>query len=247
MDQKKQARSNWTYQRLSQSEGIESSYWNGGSSPLLSPHFHSETQVSIVYSGCRYFFIGGQEFRVTAGHFVIIPARLPHKSIRVGHLPTRSRDVFVVCDSLPEVAANEITIGKLATAYQKNDWTVLSCLLESATRVEKYRLAMVSDDCLPGHIVRAVCSTDVKVADLACEVDLSREGFIRRFAREMGMTPHAYRVAHKTDFARRLLRSDMAPAEVAAEVGFSDQSHMGRFFLKKFGTTPAAYKRIWRR
>ena len=32
-------------------------------------------------------------------------------------------------------------------------------------------------------------------------------------------------------------------AEAALEVGFSDQSHLNRFFRRFVGTTPAAYRR----
>jgi AraC-like DNA-binding protein len=41
--------------------------------------------------------------------------------------------------------------------------------------------------------------------------------------------------------ARRLLRRGEPIAEVAADVGFVDQSHLTRQFQRVMGTTPARY------
>jgi AraC-like DNA-binding protein len=47
--------------------------------------------------------------------------------------------------------------------------------------------------------------------------------------------------------AQRLLRSALPIAEVAAEVGFSDQSHLTRHFKRLLGFTPGSYRRAWAR
>ncbi|MEK6291998.1 MAG: helix-turn-helix domain-containing protein, partial [Paraburkholderia tropica] len=44
--------------------------------------------------------------------------------------------------------------------------------------------------------------------------------------------------------ARRLLAAGRTPAQVAAEVGFADQSHLGRWFRRAYRMTPAAYRRM---
>ncbi len=38
------------------------------------------------------------------------------------------------------------------------------------------------------------------------------------------------------------LRIGMAPAAVAAEIGFADLSHLGRAFRRAFGVTPGCYR-----
>jgi AraC-like DNA-binding protein len=40
------------------------------------------------------------------------------------------------------------------------------------------------------------------------------------------------------------LATGLAPAPTAAAVGFADQSHLGRWFRRAYGMTPAAYRRI---
>ncbi|MCK1711279.1 helix-turn-helix domain-containing protein [Bradyrhizobium sp. 143] len=56
--------------------------------------------------------------------------------------------------------------------------------------------------------------------------------------RSHGMSPGAFRAMHRLNDARELLRRGESIAGVAAETGFADQSHLGRFFRRAFGITP---------
>jgi AraC-like DNA-binding protein len=82
----------------------------------------------------------------------------------------------------------------------------------------------------------------VSLADLAALSGVSRFQLLRGFAREVGVTPHAYLVQRRVGVVRRLLRAGRTPAEAAAEAGFSDQSHMTRAFVRQLGVTPARYR-----
>jgi AraC-like DNA-binding protein/quercetin dioxygenase-like cupin family protein len=81
----------------------------------------------------------------------------------------------------------------------------------------------------------------VTLAVLARELDVSRYQLIRAFARELGLTPHAYIVQRRIALARRLIRAGRALAEVAAAAGFYDQSHLTRCFVRQFGISPALF------
>lgn len=70
-----------------------------------------------------------------------------------------------------------------------------------------------------------------------------RYGLSRAFKAAFGAPPHRYLVQLRLNAARRRLARGEAPAQVAAETGFADQSHMGRWFRRAFGQTPAAYAR----
>jgi len=59
--------------------------------------------------------------------------------------------------------------------------------------------------------------------------------------RELGVSPHAFRVLARLNLARHLLRRGEPIAAVAADAGFSDQSHLTRLFRRTFGTTPGVY------
>jgi AraC-like DNA-binding protein len=84
-------------------------------------------------------------------------------------------------------------------------------------------------------------SQDLTLAALAAEVGLSRYQLLRAFARELGLTPHAYILQQRLASARRLIRAGQPLAEVAAFTGFFDQSHLTRCFTRQFGVTPRCY------
>ncbi|HAU5634547.1 helix-turn-helix domain-containing protein [Citrobacter amalonaticus] len=80
--------------------------------------------------------------------------------------------------------------------------------------------------------------------ELAIEVGLSRYQLIRLFFKEVGMTPHAYKVFVKIHAARQLLQLGSDLTTAAIESGFSDQSHMSRIFRRQFGVTPGQYRKM---
>jgi len=85
-------------------------------------------------------------------------------------------------------------------------------------------------------------SEEADLADLAAMAGLSRSHFIRAFAKETGLTPHAYLLDRRFRAATRLLQQGEAPGAVAATCGFFDQSHLNRVFKARMGVTPGAYR-----
>lgn len=82
----------------------------------------------------------------------------------------------------------------------------------------------------------------VSLEELAHLEGVSAFQLLRRFVRELGITPHAYQAQLRIRLARRLLADGQAPAEVAYAAGFSDQSHLNRVFLRQVGVTPGRYR-----
>jgi AraC-like DNA-binding protein len=83
---------------------------------------------------------------------------------------------------------------------------------------------------------------EADLAGLANLAGLSRSHFIRAFAKETGLTPHAYLIDRRFRAATRLLSQGEAPGDVAAACGFFDQSHLNRIFKARMGVTPGAYR-----
>ncbi|MEV4354604.1 AraC family ligand binding domain-containing protein [Nonomuraea sp. NPDC003707] len=79
--------------------------------------------------------------------------------------------------------------------------------------------------------------------DLADAVGARPFALLRAFKAETGLPPHAYLTSLRVRQARRLLQSGVRPAQVAAEVGFTDQAHLNRHFKRIVGVPPAAYQR----
>ncbi len=64
---------------------------------------------------------------------------------------------------------------------------------------------------------------------------------VRSFGREFGLPPHRYLVGRRVEAARRRLLDGEHIADVAAAVGFHDQSHLHRHFTRLVGTTPRRF------
>lgn len=91
--------------------------------------------------------------------------------------------------------------------------------------------------------IEANLAQTITLDDLAALAGLSSYHFARRFKAETGMAPHAYVVARRIARAERLLRDGRVPLKlVAAECGFTDQSHLTRVFRRVRGLTPAAVR-----
>jgi AraC-like DNA-binding protein len=64
---------------------------------------------------------------------------------------------------------------------------------------------------------------------------------VRCFSNTFGIAPHAYVLGRRIEAARQRLLDGEPIAQVAASVGFCDQSHLTRHFKRHVGTTPGRY------
>lgn len=83
--------------------------------------------------------------------------------------------------------------------------------------------------------------TNVDINAVSSAVGLSQRHFFRLFKREMGMTPHRYLVQLRINKARRMLREGHQLLHVVHELGFTDQSHFSKTFMKFTGASPGKY------
>ncbi len=82
---------------------------------------------------------------------------------------------------------------------------------------------------------------DVSLAAIAGAAHLSSYHLTRVFKKATGMSHHQYLVQVRVNSARSLLTAgagDRSLAEIAAAVGFADQSHLTRHFKRMLGITP---------
>jgi AraC-like DNA-binding protein len=83
----------------------------------------------------------------------------------------------------------------------------------------------------------------VSAADLEDAAGCSRYVLFRAFQAMFGLAPSEYQRQVRLRRARRLLACGGRPADVATAVGFADQAHLTRWFVRSFGMTPGAYVR----
>ena len=77
-----------------------------------------------------------------------------------------------------------------------------------------------------------------RLTELVKLTHLDRAYLIRAFRSAVGMPPHRYLIQIRVRQAKRLIREGRPLAEVAAETGFADQSHLTRHFKSLTGLTP---------
>ncbi|MGE5549385.1 MAG: AraC family ligand binding domain-containing protein [Bacteroidota bacterium] len=98
---------------------------------------------------------------------------------------------------------------------------------ESVRRAREY-----IEQCYAGNIL---------LEDLARAANHSPFHLLRVFRREVGLPPHAYLTLVRVRQAKRLLAEGRPILEVAAQTGFSDQSHLTRHFKRLVGVTPGQF------
>ena len=89
--------------------------------------------------------------------------------------------------------------------------------------------------------MRAEYATNLRLEDLAEGVGLTTFQLIGLFKRTVGLTPHAYLTQIRLSMACRQLRHDPVLADVAAAVGFYDQSALNKHFKRCYGITPLQF------
>jgi AraC-like DNA-binding protein len=190
-------------------------------------------------SGRYGFSFGDQMVSAEAGECIIIPALRPHAPVSHEQRGTTIFNVYVPVGQFPAKVVG------VAVVPMRDAWLAQGSLhLDDLASLLGQEWPMNQPSCeaveqLPLDLLESGAS----IHDIASAIGLSRQGFIRKFSRHTGMSPHAYRLMRNLNDARALLRQGEAIAAVAAETGFSDQSELGRYFRRAFGTTPGHYRK----
>lgn len=229
----------WTYRRADSDDIVELASWHGAGSLGLRPHFHDESQIVLVLSGSRAFRIAGGTVTVPAGDAALIPAGMLHAP-----MPTPGEETVCLNAYVPaNRACSSLRIVNVGDRWR------------SIEEISPEHIGEIANEILsrepPGSIERtgrarlgtALTESLEPIGEIAASFGRSREGFSRMVRRELGVAPHAFRLLARLNVARRLLRAGEPIAAVAADAGFSDQSHLTRLFRRTFGTTPGVY---WR-
>lgn len=80
---------------------------------------------------------------------------------------------------------------------------------------------------------------DVTTEELSAVCGVSAFHLIRSFKNHFGITPRQFLISQRVAKAKRLLATGMQVAAAAQACGFSDQSHLCRYFKKVTGYTPS--------
>jgi AraC family transcriptional regulator len=90
--------------------------------------------------------------------------------------------------------------------------------------------------------IQANLGQNLGLCELASNVDMSPYHFARMFKQSTELTPHHYVLSKRMERAKQfLVEHKQSVAEIAIELGFSDQSHFARIFRGLVGVTPKKY------
>lgn len=97
----------------------------------------------------------------------------------------------------------------------------------------KYKLQQATD------YIHDALDQDLSLSDLAALLQMSPFHFARLFKQSTGLAPHQFIIRCRVERAKELLlHSPLGIADIAAEVGFANQSHLNRHFKRLLGVTP---------
>lgn len=226
-------------------------------------HTHDTWTLLLVDAGAVHYDLGRHPHD-TGSLVTLLPPHVPHDGRAAGRGGFRKRVLYLDPEALPAGFAGRVAdapelpdpglvraVGVLHTRLVEKGTDPLE--VESRTAVllatlgahlgsgprgapRDVPLARRLRALLDDHVVDGI-----GLSEAARGLGASDAHLVRTFTREVGMPPHAYLTARRVDLARRLLLSDHRPAEVAAMVGFHDQSHLTRHFRRVLGTTPGRF------
>lgn len=233
----------------------------------FAPHRHAAHVLALVESGTHAFDHRGSVVVAPAGTIVFLDPDERHTgygyrrsewSYRVLYLePAWFRDLAGAMPHFEPSAARDDALAELIRrlcAAIRRPASALgrqSLILDIAARALRHSdrpLAELRLTNEPAAVRRARELIDdrfdenLTLAELAAAAGLSPYRLCRTFKRSVGFAPHEYLTCRRIERARLLLRSGLPPADVAAAVGFCDQSHLTRHFRHRVGATPGQYR-----
>src|SRR5579871_4782104 len=221
--------------------------------PGLRPHFHEEIQVSASLYGLRQYLIGSRCVILRPAQLLLLPSYAIHHALPTNSCEVRSMEFYLAPSRLS--AAVAAYLHGLDHQIVDAPWLLdeLPDRLPERVINELEKLTSwvpICPDDSKNRIVRPLLEALAlgdRLSDVGERLGLTPEGYIKSFTRQVGTTPHAYRINMRLNLARRLLRDGLSLVDVADIAGFSDQSHFSRFFLACFGTTPGRFRSVHRR
>ena len=217
---------------------------------VMKEHNHvSKYIVGLLLSGSLNIIKGDEVFNCNKDDIFIIPVYVVH-SIQIIKDNTRFLSMCVgetfinnYMNSIEQDLLLKYTdklcqqgiISKENAVAFIDAMEVVEELYRNYKNIPKTEIDQISD-----NIVNKP-ENNIEIGQLAGDIFTSKYYFIRKFKKEIGLTPHSFYIQNRIRKAQRLLASKKSVADVAVEVGFYDQSHFIKAFKRVLGITPSEY------
>ncbi|MCC7598304.1 AraC family transcriptional regulator [Janthinobacterium sp. FW305-129] len=230
------------------------------------PHSHPTFSIGAVDAGSSVFTGShGRQAALRAGSLVLVPAGCVHAcnplpdavwSYQMLHL-----DAQWLQANIPPLCTDSASVLHDPALYAQ--FCAMNALLFSPAPPAEKQAALLAflhacagasgATSLPSRAARIPAQLRqvlqalqeqplASLESLSALAGMSRYQLIRAFRAATGMTPHAYQLNLSVNRARDGVQAGNALADIACELGFSDQSHLQRVFKAHAGITPGRYR-----
>ncbi|MCQ4260414.1 helix-turn-helix transcriptional regulator [Stutzerimonas stutzeri] len=235
-------------------------------------HSHETFSIGVIDSGVSSYINGDHECRIDAGTLVLMNPGDVHACNPIQNQQWAYRMLYVdagwlsdLQDSLgmagagfrrfspiltrdPQLQAgfnrfHSVLIDEGAELLQK-ERAAVSFFSRLHERLGFEKDASVSDVKLQraASFIADNYPRSLKLHEISHTAGVSPSSLIRAFKKHFGMTPHAYLINRRVQFARAELRRGQPIADVALAAGFADQAHLQRAFKQLLAATPGHYR-----
>jgi len=224
----------------------------------LSNHTLDRTRMDITLRGSGWMRVGEEEHTAAPGVVTLRPGRLQLCG-RVGSEGMLQFSLMMDSDlglrRIDHHPGADSLLFRAYRAYARPDattpLTLESLVAEIRAVLAGERDARADDGAWLARVVdRLRCEPFVtpSLDDLAADAGVHFTTVARGFRRKLRCTPGDYLRSIRLGLAAaRLTRTEEPIARIAHDLGFADQSHLGRRFREVYGEPPAAYRRRFRR
>lgn len=213
-------------------------------------HNHiSNYVIGLVLNGKVQLTLSNEQNLINKNDFFIILPYEPHM-IQASY---GEYTMFTVCISTDFVSEHNfesalpilqkltyfLLMQGLITSEQLDTFSLaLDLLFSSIVNTEDY---LAKDIIFVRDYLEQIPENTISIDQLSQSIFITKYHFIRKFKKNVGLTPHRFQIQNRIRKAQRLLVDNRNITEVALTTGFYDQSHFIKCFKKIVGITPSDY------
>jgi AraC family transcriptional regulator len=234
-----------------------------GAGHVMPTHDHEQTKLVFVREGEYRGSIGGEEYAVSGGQWIVAPLGSGHggrvgpdgaTAIVVTPLGALEANFAAVSDRILLASTPRIRkLGRvLSVEMRANDaaapLAIESAVLEVAARLTRSRSRRRRWSAPPRWLLRVrerihEDAAGLTLHGLARDAEVSPSHLTRTFREAFGCSLGRYLRGCRLDHAARLLtETRLSLSEIALNTGFYDQSHFTNSFRARFGEPPGRYR-----
>jgi AraC-like DNA-binding protein len=243
-----------------------------GSLQSYKPHFHPQLSFGAVIAGETRANYGGRQRLLRQGDLVLIAPHVVHSCNPIARQPrsyhmlyvdeawcleyvsrSHGRSLAGVCGNVSVIRDSGLFVRYLEFVTSLADMGAaeaaaqLRCLLTAAID-SSHPAAPLSQCPQPAERIKRALLDSIEspatLDELARAFGCRKETLIRVFRRAFHITPHAFVNNVRIEQAKQRLKVGEKIADVAADLGFSDQAQLHRTFVSYTASTPGQYRRV---